>query len=293
VTTGEYIDFTAVAANDGEAPLTEAALTMTAPSGTTFDLRLSDVGWRCRGDQTCSIEIGTIDPGAAVEVGATMRVLEPNLRSSIEFAASLQGESAGTTLAGADSVEVALETVDIAVELESVDEPVAGEVAVFQVSVTNTGATPATQVELDLDLPAPLELDALSGSDVVSCRRVSGRCTFREIAPGDTEIVTASWRVPRSLPSETVEVSAVVTTSLSDAEPGNNDAILVATVDGIRVEAVAEPSGIFDGSDSSTWLGIAAGIISALLLAWIIVSGIRRKRPDATEPDDGTQPDGA
>ena len=290
---GEYIDFAVLAENDGEAALTNASVTMIAPPGTTFDLRLSDVGWRCPEGRTCSLDIGTIDPGAATEVGATMRVLEPNGRDSIEFAASLQGESAGTTVAGAGSVDVALETVDVAVVLESVDEPVAGEFATFSVAVTNVGETTATQVELDLDLPAPLELDALSGSDGASCRRVSGRCQFRSIEPGDTEVVTASWRVPASLPSDTVEVSAVVTTELSDAESSNNAAALVATVDGVRVEALATPSGIFDGSDSSIWLGILAGILAVMLIIWIIVSGMRRKRPDAPEPDLGSQPDGA
>ncbi|MFA9565931.1 MAG: hypothetical protein ACERLM_14685, partial [Acidimicrobiales bacterium] len=253
--------------------------------------RSSDVGWRCPDGALCSIEIGTVEPGEVVDVGATMLVLEPNGRGSIGFAASLQGESAGSTVAASGAIEVSLATVDVGVEFEPVDEPVAGEVARFRVAVSNRGETPATEVELNLDLPSPLELDTLSGSDAASCRRLSGRCQFLEIAPGATEVVLASWSVPSSLPSETVEIAARVTTPLPDAEPSDNSAVLESNVEGVRVEALVTPSGIFDSSDTSTWLGIAAGIASALLIAWILISGIRRKRPVAAATGDPPQPD--
>lgn len=275
---GEFVDLAVVAENAGEQPLNDATLTFAPPRGTSFDIRSSDVGWRC--DLACTIELGTIEAGGSADVGATIVVLEPDGRRSIDVASTLQGEAPGGTVAATGTAALSLATVDVGVTLEPVDEPVAGEVARFRVKIENLGSVAATEVELDLNLPEPLLLDTLSGSDAASCRPVSGRCRFLAIQPGTTEVIAASWSVPSSLPTEQVEVTARVMTPLADETPSDNAAALESTVDGIRVEAVAAPSGLFDNSDTSTWLGVAAGIVAAALIAWIISSGIRRRRPD-------------
>jgi uncharacterized repeat protein (TIGR01451 family) len=229
VAAGSTLTYTLTASNAGPSPATDATVTDTLPSGTTFVSAASTSGTCTQSSGVVTCNLGTLASGGS----ATMTVkVVPTSTGSIHADASITAVE--TDPHTANNSATATNTVgspvaDLSITNDDSPDPVAaGSTLTYTIVVTNGGPDPSTGGVVTDTLPATATFVSATGT-TGSCGQTSGvvTCFTGTLANGATSTITLKVTPTVAGPlSDTASVSG----NESDPNGGNNSALASTTI---------------------------------------------------------------
>lgn len=252
-TTGDLITYAVEVRNRGCKAVRNVVLEDPAPAG----LALDGVAPPCL---ALPCNLGTIQPGASINVEARFRVLQ-GCRDSVENLARVTGSGEAEDTC---SVETLLECGHLAVALSAPASLPGGQELELPVQISNQGPGKATNVTLRVDLQGHGSVTEIP-ADCAADPDTPGRflCTFQEIVCGDMKKPTFRVQAPVCTgctePPGPIRVTAEVTSEACDPDPSNNQASVQVQVDCVclAIEKTDSPDPVAPGQKLSYEITVA------------------------------------
>jgi uncharacterized repeat protein (TIGR01451 family) len=215
ITTGQNIVYTTVVTNNGPLTASNVFVTDTTPAGLTF---VSNSG-ACTGAFPCGL--GTMTSGQSATITSTYNVPANYAGASISNTASVSsstfdGNSTNNSSTVTTSVSTSATSADLSITKTGPSQASAASTISFNITVTNLGPLPATNVVITDTTPPGLVFNSITGG----CP--SGfPCTIASMAPGATVNLVVKYTIPAQVQG-TITNTAHVTSSVPDSNSGNN-----------------------------------------------------------------------
>lgn len=256
VVTGTTLTYTLGVTNNGPQSATSLTLTDTLPTGVIYQ-SASGAGWSCSqasGVVTCtnpSLANGGSAP-VTITVTAPLTVGTITNTATVTSAVTDPTPSNNTNITQTTTV-VALSTDLVLTNTDSADPVSPNAPFTYTLSVTNSGAYTATDLNLTDTLPSGVTYQSASGSGW-SCAQVSGivTCTNPSLVSGGSSNVILSVTAPATVPSPNPMINtASLTSTTADPVSANNTNITQSTTVSMPTISINDVS-IFEGSNGST-----------------------------------------
>ncbi|GAA3846073.1 hypothetical protein GCM10022243_10330 [Saccharothrix violaceirubra] len=226
---GEAASWAVVVTDDGPSDARDVAVDIVLPTGVTGGSVIAPAGVTCTGLR-CTIPV--LQAGADVTLIVTGAVApdvtDPVLLVTSTVSAATADPDLGDN--SSTSATATTPTADLSVAVTSDPSPlVAGSPATVAVTVTNSGPSTATGVELTLPIPPGLVDVTVTAPAGVTCD-TTVRCTIASLPTGSVRIEIAG-RVPSDTAVATLAFPASVTSPAADPNPADNTATLDAQLD--------------------------------------------------------------
>jgi len=254
------ITYDIVLFNNGPDTSEFVSISDTLPAGTTFvDLIASDPTWICTtpavgdsGTVDCSSDALPADTSGpftlivAVDSGVAPGTVITN---TVTSSAETPDPDQGFPTASADTTVVAPPpSADVSVTKVDDPDPVsAGASLVYTITVTNTGDTDATAVDLTDPLPPETTFVSLAQPGGWTCTTPpvgtndAVTCSVASLSPGSV-VFTLTVNVASDVTSGTQILNTTTVSAGNDSEEGNNNATASTTVSGSADLAVTKTS---------------------------------------------------
>ncbi|SDE61004.1 isopeptide-forming domain-containing fimbrial protein [Auraticoccus monumenti] len=223
---GLPVTYTLRATNSGPSAASGVVVTDTAPPGVTFTAATASNGASCTvaADRvTCAVgsldddEVVTVEITGAVAptaLGASSNTASVSAETPTDPTASNNSSTSGTTV---------VTQADLGVVLSPPADPVAaGEVATYQLRITNAGPSVARNTIVTGQVPPGLI--PVPGSSGGACEVIGEtvRCALGTLAPGTDTTVQLQATVPSDIPAGEIPGSAFIGSSATDPNPAND-----------------------------------------------------------------------
>ncbi|MCB1040659.1 MAG: DUF11 domain-containing protein, partial [Acidimicrobiales bacterium] len=286
---GGSVTFDVVVTNTSVEPVTLTKLTDSIAGGAPFDITTTAAPVT---STTCATG-GSIAVGATYACSFTLAVEsdEPTTEADVVDATAVDDEG-NPAVAGDGAVTVITPVADLAIDNRVVDDDgvlQVGDVATYELEVTNLGPSTAMGVVVVDELPAGLVPTAASGDGwacTIDGQRIT--CTRPSLAPGDSTIIEVTVDVGVEAEGLTLESTATVSSDTPDPNLANNTDPEVVEVPFVEPETeesttttTTAPSAVVPetvdqgtlprtGSDSRPLVGWAVALIAVggLLVGW-------------------------
>lgn len=257
---GGQITYDIVLFNNGPDTSEFVSISDTLPPGTTFvDLIASDPSWTCTtpavggtGTVDCSNDALAADTSApftlivAVDSGVTPGTVITN---TVTSSAETPDPDQGFPTASADTTVVAPPpSADVSVTKVDDPDPVsAGANLVYTITVTNTGDTDATSVDITDPLPPETTFVSLAQPGGWTCTTPpvgtndAVTCSVASLAPGSV-VFTLTVNVNADVIAGTQIINTATVSAANDSDEGNNNATATTTVAGSADLSVTKTS---------------------------------------------------
>lgn len=227
VVAGQTVTYTATLANNGPSDAASAAVAFAVPAHTTFVSLTGSAGWTCDSAPNARGQVSCHAAGLAVHGTASFALtftVNSNVAGGSTLAASVAATSDATANAGTASfgdAVAATSSLSVA-ETARAATIVAGQDAVFSVSMTNNGPSDAADPTVSFTLPAGTTLASLDAALGWSCGAPTGNglvtCAGpRGLAAGTTAAFTLRVHTNAGAPAGTLTSSVTVTSGTSSA----------------------------------------------------------------------------
>jgi len=199
---GRPANFCYTITNTGDAVSQNTVVTAPVPSGAIFQgataggsLSGSSVVWN----------IGALAPDASKEVCATFTLAQPG---TIQISASAQGSCAAPVSTSCSTKVSGIPA--ILLEVVDLDDPIeVGSNVTYEITVTNQGSAPATNVKLSCRIEESQEYASGSGATAVSAQ---GKVITLSPVPSIAPKAKATWRIAvKALEADDVRFSVTMT----------------------------------------------------------------------------------
>ncbi len=261
VVAGDVVEYTLSVTNAGQSEARDVMITDQLPAGTAF-VSSPDCALQSGSTTTAECSLGTLAPGATRTT--TLRVRVPagqadssSVTNSAQVSSSTTDPTPGNNTASAST---AIDTrTDLAVTKRVQPSPLlAGQRAVYTVTVTNNGPSDARGITVTDTLPTGVSLvdastpaGSCSGTTTVTCQRPL-------LAAGDTWTITI--RVAVGADTTTAQVNrVVVSSSTTETAPGDNSFDLTSPVTSaadLAVVKTVQPNPVAPGRQVSYGLTV-------------------------------------
>lgn len=286
---GGSVTFDVVVTNTSVEPVTLTKLLDSIAGGAPFDITTTAAPVT---STTCATG-GSIAVGATYACSFTLAVEsdEPTTEADVVDATAVDDEG-NPAVAGDGAVTVITPVADLAIDNRVVDDDgvlQVGDVATYELEVTNLGPSTAMGVVVVDELPAGLVPTAASGDGwacTIDGQRIT--CTRPSLAPGDSTIIEVTVDVGVEAEGLTLESTATVSSDTPDPNLANNTDPEVVEVPFVEPETeesttttTTAPSAVVPetvdqgtlprtGSDSRPLVGWAVALIAVggLLVGW-------------------------
>ncbi|WP_331714960.1 hypothetical protein, partial [Auraticoccus cholistanensis] len=224
---GRPVTYTLRVTNTGPSTAQGVVVTDTAPTGVTFTGATASDGSPCTvtaGRVSCALP--SVDDDEVVTVEITGAVASTALGASSNTA-SVTAETPGDPTASnnsSTSSTTVLTQADLGVVLSPPAGPVAaGEVATYQLRITNAGPSVARNTIVTGQVPPGLV--PVPGSSGGACEVIGEtvRCALGTLAAGADTTVPLQARVPSGTPEGSIPGSAFIGSSATDPNPANDE----------------------------------------------------------------------
>jgi len=222
VIAGNNVTYTITVTNNAQGAASNLVVTDATPPGLTFVSTSGD----CVTAFPC--QIATLDGGQTKTISATFSV-PPDYAGADPIVNTASVTDANDPNAANNSAAVNTSVTfaaDVGLAQAAPASTVAGQNTTFSISVTNNGASTATNVVVSDATPAGVTFVSNAG-DCVS----AFPCTFASIAPGVTRTINVTYAVPANAAAGSTITNAVsVASSSNDTNAANDSVSTDATV---------------------------------------------------------------
>jgi uncharacterized repeat protein (TIGR01451 family) len=245
VAVGGTVTYVLEVVNRGPSRSSGSTVTDTLPAGLTFVSSPTCTGAGSASTVTCAVP--ALDKGETARLTVVAKPSPGTAGSSLRNTASVVGREPGPASDGDAEATIVVKPVDLVVTNAIDGAPAAlrpGATAMWNVTVKNTGTSPATGSSLAFPVPAGTTIagDLPDGCTVVT---QSGAqvvaCDLGTIAPGGQDVrpLAIPLKVDAQDPPAAVQATATATSVESDADVGDNAATAGVPVDTALDLAVA------------------------------------------------------
>lgn len=267
---GESINYDIVVANNSAGASENVTLTARLPSQVTYQTVSSTQGSCTYSLSVVSCPLGTLDGGAGATVTVTVKAAsQGNANLSAEIAANTFDPSEADNSAS-HTLSIGLASADLSVTASASPDPViVSDTLTYQVSVSNAGPNPATQVTLSSTLPAGVSL--LSATPAQGECNLSGQawnCALGELSAAQTVLI--ELRVMSTLAGVLTNTLSVLS-SVGDPDDTDNHFSLESRVN--EPQSLIFSGSYKDGVEALDGLQGAHGVTSSADGAYIYVAG--------------------
>ena len=233
VNAGAGFSYVVTVSNSGPSDATSVDLTDVLPAGVTFVSATPDQGSCSEAAGTVSCGLGTISSGVSVDVVITVTVDSDTVAGTITNNASVITTTTDANAANDSASEDTTVTTsaDVAVsKVDSADPVVAGTGFSYTVTVSNSGPSDATSVDLMDVLPAGVTFVSAT-PDQGSCSEAAGTvsCALGTVGSGASVDVVIAVTVDSDT-TGTITNNASVSTATSDPNAANDSATEDTTI---------------------------------------------------------------
>jgi uncharacterized repeat protein (TIGR01451 family) len=260
VVAGETLTYTLVVANSGPVTATNTVVTDTLPSGVSFDA--ADPSQGTYNSVTGVWTVGEVADGGSATLTLVLTV-DPSRRGSLSNSAEVSADE--TDLAPENNTYLETTVVDAEADLvitktDSPDPVVAGETLTYTLTVTNSGPSDATGVDVVDTLPSGVSFYSATPSQGWY-NSVTGSWTVGSVPDGGSATLTLVVTVDPSTRG-TLSNTADVSGDETDPTPGDNTATAGTTVDAEADLALAktdDPDPVVAGNPLTYTLTVTNG----------------------------------
>ncbi|MBV9497210.1 MAG: ExeM/NucH family extracellular endonuclease, partial [Acidobacteria bacterium] len=244
VNAGSNLTYTITATNAGPSNAASTSVSDTLPAGTTFVSLSSPGGWSCTtpvvgagGTVSCtnaSMAVGNAAFTLVVNVGAGVAsgtVLSNTATVSSSTTDATPGNNSAT------STTTVAASADLSITKTDTPDPVnAGQNITYTITVANAGPSNAANASLSDTLPAGTTFVSLSSPGGWSCTTPAVgaggtvSCTNASFATGNAAFTLVVNVAPSTASGTVLSNTATISSSTTDATPGNNSATATTTV---------------------------------------------------------------
>jgi uncharacterized repeat protein (TIGR01451 family) len=221
---GETALVTATVTNIGPSDAQGAVVTITLPSGVSYDSNTLPAGWSVASSAGTSVVLTTSNPftaGTSVVLPVTVNITtSAPSGASLEFQGVVDSNTADSDPSNnSDNADTSvLRQANVTISKSDSPDPVtAGELVTYTLSIYNAGPSDARSVDVKDQLPAGMTLERIAASDGGVCGGTV--CQFGDVASGASRTVTVVARVASNVTDASLTNTAGVY-SVDDPTPG-------------------------------------------------------------------------